>query len=83
MSKPPTKKAAPAKAKAKAKAAVAVGAPIATPDDMKWKARHALQTLKEAHEIKNDPKLMDHVRAHAQNERAAISKVIGRGGKKA
>lgn len=76
------KKAAPAKAKAKVKA-VAVVSPAMPPEDMKWRARHALDTLKEAHQIKNDPKLMDHVRAHAQNERAAISKVIGRGAKKA
>lgn len=76
------KKAAPAKAKAKVKA-VAIAAPVAMPEDMKWKARHALDTLKEAHQIKNDSKLMEHVRAHAHNEKAAISKVIGRGAKKA
>lgn len=80
MKKPMMKKSAPAKKPAaKVKAAVAV----AVPEDMKWKAQDALNTLKRAHEIKNDPKMMEHVRNHAQQERAAITKVIGRGGKKA
>ena len=51
----------------------------AVPEDMKWKAQEALHTLKRAHEIKADPKLMKHVREHAKHEKAAISKVIGRG----
>jgi hypothetical protein len=74
MSKPPAKKSAPAKSKP-------APAPVAMPDEMKWQAKDALHTLKRAHEIKNDPKLMHHVREHAKSERAAITKVIGRGGK--
>jgi hypothetical protein len=46
-----------------------------------WEAQDALHTLKRAHQIKNDPKLMHHVREHAKQERAAITKVIGRGKK--
>jgi len=71
MSKPPTKKSALAKAKT-------MPMPAAMPDDMKWKAQDALHTLKRAHEIKSDPKLMHHVREHAKVERSAINKVIGR-----
>jgi hypothetical protein len=43
-----------------------------------WQAQDALHTLKRAHEIKNDPKLMHHVREHAKKDRAALTKVIGR-----
>ncbi len=65
-----------------AKASKSKSAPVAaTSPDMKWEARDALHTLKRAHEIKSDPKLMHHVREHAKTERAAITKVIGRGGK--
>lgn len=56
---------------------------MATPahSETNWEAREALHTLKRAHEIKQDPKLMGHVRAHAHSERKALSHVIGRGGK--
>lgn len=47
-------------------------------DEMKWKARDALGTLKQAHEIKNDPHLMAHVHKHAQSEKEALGKIIGR-----
>jgi len=47
-------------------------------DDMKYKAQDALHTLKRAHEIKNDPHLMAHVHKHAQSEREALGKIIGR-----
>ena len=47
-------------------------------DDMKWKAQDALGTLKRAHEIKNDPHLMHHVHKHAQSEKEALGKIIGR-----
>jgi hypothetical protein len=43
-----------------------------------WQAHDALHTLKRAHEIKNDPNLMHHVREHARKDRAALTKVIGR-----
>jgi hypothetical protein len=55
--------------------------PVAVAPDTKWQAQDALHTLKRAHEIKNDPKLMHHVREHAKHEKAALAKVIGRGGK--
>jgi hypothetical protein len=47
-------------------------------DEMKWKARDAVDTLKRAHEIKNDPHLMSHVHKHAQAEKEALGKIIGR-----
>ena len=47
-------------------------------EDMRWKAQDALHTLKRAHEIKSDPALMHHVKAHAKNERKALSSVIRR-----
>ena len=49
-------------------------------EDMHWKAKNALSTLKEAHQIKNDPHLMEHVKKHAAVEREALKKVIGRKG---
>ncbi len=63
------------------KKAAAKTAMPAMPEEMRYKAQDALHTLKRAHEIKNDPKLMHHVREHAKHEKAALSKVIGRGGK--
>lgn len=48
-----------------------------------WQAKDALHILKRAHEIKSDPSLMHHVREHAKKDRAALTKVIGRGGKTA
>jgi hypothetical protein len=48
------------------------------PDEMKWKAKDALDTLKRAHEIQNDPHLMSHVHKHAQGEKEALHKIIGR-----
>jgi len=47
-------------------------------DEMKYKAQDALHTLKRAHEIKNDPQLMAHVHKHAQSEKEALGKIIGR-----
>lgn len=47
-------------------------------DEMKWKARDAVDTLKRAHEIKNDPHLMAHVQKHAKTEKEALGKIIGR-----
>ena len=47
-------------------------------DEMKWKARDAVETLKRAHEIKSDPHLMAHVHKHAQSEKEALGKIIGR-----
>jgi hypothetical protein len=47
-------------------------------DEMKYKAQDALHTLKRAHEIKNDPQLMSHVHKHAQSEKEALGKIIGR-----
>lgn len=47
-------------------------------DEMKYRAQDALGTLKRAHEIKNDPHLMAHVHKHAQVEKEALGKIIGR-----
>lgn len=47
-------------------------------DDMKWKAQDALSTLKRAHEIKNDPALMEHVKKHAATERDVLASVMRR-----
>jgi len=73
MTKPP--------AKAKPRRAAPAPALSTSEPDIKWQAQDALHTLKRAHEIKNDPKLMHHVREHAKVEKAALSKVIGRGQK--
>lgn len=63
------------------KPAKATTMPAPAASETNWEARDALHTLKRAHEIKQDPKLMHHVREHAKTERAALSKVIGRGKK--
>ena len=47
-------------------------------DEMKWKARDAVDTLKRAHEIKNDSHLMSYVHKHAQAEKEALGKIIRR-----
>ena len=47
-------------------------------EEMKYKAQEALHTLKRAHEIKSDPHLMAHVHKHAQTEKEALGKIIGR-----
>jgi hypothetical protein len=70
----PMKKAAPPKAKAKSMPMPA--APMH--DEMKYKAQDALHTLKRAHEIKQDPHLMAHVKVHAANEKKALASVIRR-----
>lgn len=65
--------------KPKAKNALMTMPQAAMPEDeMKWKAQDALGTLKRAHEIKNDPHLMSHVHKHAQVEKEALGKIIGR-----
>ena len=68
---------APKKPKAK-NALMDMAMPAPAPDEMKWKAQDALSTLKRAHEIKNDPHLMSHVHKHAQSEKEALGKIIGR-----
>lgn len=52
--------------------------PAVLPDEARFEAQAALHTLKRAHEIRQNPKLMHHVREHAKHEKAALSKVIGR-----
>jgi hypothetical protein len=52
--------------------------PAPSHEEMKYKAQDALHTLKRAHEIKNDPHLMAHVHKHAQTEKEALGKIIGR-----
>lgn len=52
--------------------------PTASHDEMKYRAQDALGTLKRAHEIKNDAHLMAHVHKHAQVEKEALGKIIGR-----
>lgn len=48
------------------------------PDEMKYRAEDALRTLTRAHEIKNDPALMEHVKKFAANQRDMLGKVIRR-----
>lgn len=72
---------APKKTKSKGSNALMHMAAPAMPahdDEMKWKAQDALGTLKRAHEIKNDPHLMAHVHKHAQSEKEALGKIMGR-----
>lgn len=45
---------------------------------MRYKARDAIDTLKRADEIKSDPHLMKHVKAHAKEQRNHLNKVIRR-----
>lgn len=72
----PTKKQKPAGKNALME--MASTAPQPSHDEMKYRAQDALGTLKRAHEIKNDPHLMKHVHAHAQIEKEALGKIIGR-----
>jgi hypothetical protein len=44
-------------------------------DDMKWRAKDALNTLTRAEEIKRDKGLMKHVKCEARNQAKALSKV--------
>lgn len=55
---------------------MAMPAPAA--DEMKYRAQDALGTLKRAHEIKQDPHLMAHVKKHAAVEKDALSKIMRR-----
>ena len=78
--KPPMKKTQPAtKARQSPKATPAKpptpGANHMPGDDMHWKAKEALGTLKRAHEIQQDPHLMAHVKTHAAMERDALKKI--------
>jgi hypothetical protein len=75
MKKAPAKPTTPS-TKARPAPAPAPGHMMA--EDMKWKAQDALHTLKRAHEIKNDPALMHHVKQHAKQERDTLAKVIRR-----
>lgn len=47
-------------------------------EDMKYRAQDALHTLRRADEIKSDPALMHHVKAHAKEQRDHLNKVIRR-----
>lgn len=47
-------------------------------DEMHHRARGAMHTLKEAHMIRQDPELMEHVKRHAMEEKNALSKIIRR-----
>lgn len=69
------KRAAPRKAAAKRKAP---GKPVPVPamhDEMRYRAEDALHTLKRAHEIQQDSKLMAHVKQHAANQREILKKI--------
>jgi hypothetical protein len=72
--KAPAKRAAPKKSSAPA----AVPMTAHDPDMMKYRARDAIDTLKRAEEIKNDPHLMSHVKKHAIEQRNHLTKVIRR-----
>jgi hypothetical protein len=50
-------------------------APVASADDMKWRARDALSTLKRAEEIQRDKGLMRAVKTCAREEMKALAKV--------
>jgi hypothetical protein len=76
--KSPMKRAAPRKASAKRKPPSKVTALAVSPaheEDMQYRAKDALHTLKRAHEIQQDPKLMGHVKQHAANERDILKKI--------
>lgn len=81
--KPPMKKAGPStkkrEAPAKKPAALPTPGAMHTGEDMQYRARDALHTLKRAHEIQNDPALMAHVQKHAQAEREALKKIARKG----
>lgn len=62
----------------KGNALMNMATPMPHEDEMKYKAQDALHTLKRAHEIKNDPALMHHVKKHAAAERDALGKIIRR-----
>jgi len=44
-------------------------------DDMKWRARNALDDIKRADMHRNDPKLMEHVKVLAKQEVECLKKV--------
>jgi hypothetical protein len=44
-------------------------------DDMKWRAKSALDDIKRADMHRNDPKLMEHVKALAKQEVECLKKV--------
>lgn len=71
------KRAAPRKAVAKRKqpTKTAMTAVPAMHDEMKYRAEDALHTLKRAHEIQQDSKLMAHVKQHAANQREILKKI--------
>lgn len=78
--KPPMKNAtAPTKTRVAPKVTPAKapmpGSAHAVAEDMHWKAKDALGTLKRAHEIQQDPHLMSHVKQHAAMERDALKKI--------
>ena len=71
------KRAAPRKAAAKRKAPSKAEVPAspAMHDEMRYRAEDALHTLKRAHEIQQDSKLMAHVKQHAANQREILKKI--------
>lgn len=79
--KPPSKGTPPTKArKAKVPPASAAPMPGMAHDEMRFRAEDALRTLHRADEIKADPHLMGHVKAHAREQRNHLSKIIRRKG---
>ena len=80
--KPPMKKMTPPtktrKAPVKMPAATPMPGIAHAPDAMKYRARDAIDTLKRAEEIKADPHLMSHVKAHAVEQRNHLTRVIRR-----
>lgn len=56
--------------------------PMASAEDMKWRAKDALHTLTRAEEIRRDKPLMAHVKKHARDEMKAMSKVCSPSKKK-
>jgi hypothetical protein len=78
--KPPMKKPTPPTKKREAPKKTPAPMPGAmhSAEDMKYKAQDALHTLRRAEEIKADPHLMGHVKAHARDQRDHLNKVIRR-----
>jgi hypothetical protein len=83
--KPPIKNRTPPTRKREAPKKTPAPAPMpgtmhtaSSAEEMRYKAESALDTLKRAEEIKKDPHLMGHVKAHAKEQRDHLTRVIRR-----
>lgn len=52
---------------------------ISRSDEMNYRAKDALHTLKRAQEIQQDPALMAQVQKHAESERDLLKKIARKG----